>query len=493
MQKLGCTALAVLMLGACSQQNSGDTPGDDNTATASSAIDDGEERAVRPPTDPFPSTYKPYPSDVVLIAGATILTGAGEQIDDGSILMQDGKIMAVGAAGNVETPDGARVIDAEGKWVTPGIIDVHAHLGNDPAPANPSTRDVGEWGSPNTAQSWVEHGVWPQDAAFARALAGGLTSMQVLPGSGNLFSGRSVILKNVPERTVQGMKFPDAPYGIKMACGENPRSMFGSKGGPSTRMGNMSGYREAWIEAERYKKSWEDYWQAFEEWTGKDEDKPEAPDRDLKVETLAGVLSGDINVSMHCYRADEMVFVIDMAKEFGYQVNAFHHAVEAYKVADYLAENGICAAVWADWWGFKMEAYDGVLENAALVHAQPGSCAIIHSDSETGIQRLNQEAAKAMDAGQRIGLDIQPKDAIAWITANAAKSIGILDQTGTLETGKMADVVIWSGNPFSVYTKAELVFIDGALIYDRSDPERSPRVDFEIGQLDYKHTGGAGQ
>ena len=336
MQKLGCTALAVLMLGACSQQNSGDTPGDDNTATAFSASDDGEERAVRPPTDPFPSTYRPYPSDVVLIAGATILTGAGEQIDDGSILMQDGKIMAVGAAGDVETPDGARVIDAEGKWVTPGIIEVHAHLGNDAAPANPSTRDVGEWGSPNTAQSWVEHGVWPQDAAFARALAGGLTSMQVLPGSGNLFSGRSVILKNVPERTVQGMKFPDAPYGIKMACGENPRSMFGPKGGPSTRMGNMSGYREAWIEAERYKKSWEDYWQAFEEWTGKDEDKPEAPDRDLKMETLAGVLSGDFNVSMHCYRADEMVFVIDMAKEFGYQVNAFHHATEAYKVADYL-------------------------------------------------------------------------------------------------------------------------------------------------------------
>ena len=175
------------------------------------------------------------------------------------------------------------------------------------------------------------------------------------------------------------------------------------------------------------------------------------------------------------------------------KVTTFHHAIEAYKVADYLAKNNVCAAMWADWWGFKLEAYDMVPENAALVHEQPNSCAIIHSDSATGIQRLNQEAAKAMAAGRRIGIDVEPKDAIVWITGNPAKAMGISDQTGTLETGKMADVVIWNRNPFSVYAKAENVYIDGALMFDRSDPARSPRMDFEIGQLDNGHTGGAGQ
>ncbi len=507
MQKLRWTALAVLMLGACSQegadnaanadaaeQHGGESAAANATSAATGSKSDREEGPVRPPVDPYPSTYAPYPSGAVLITGATILTGAGDRIDNGSILIQDGKIAAVGAA--VAAPDGATQIDAGGKWVTPGIIDIHSHLGDYPSPSTDSTSDGNEATSPNTAQVWAEHSVWPQDAGFTRALAGGITSLQVLPGSANLFGGRSSILKNVPSRTVQGMKFPGAPYGLKMACGENPKRVYGDKGGPGTRMGNMAGYRAAWIEAQGYKKQWEDYWEAYEKWSAEDdheEDAPEAPARDLKLETLAGVLSGDIRVNMHCYRADEMVQVLDMAKEFGYKVSAFHHAIESYKVADYLAENGVCAAMWADWWGFKLEAYDAVTENAALVHAQPNSCAIIHSDSAAGIQRLNQEAAKAMAAGNRIGIEIAPEDAIAWITANPAKSMGVLDQTGTLEAGKMADVVIWNGNPFSVYAKAERVFIDGALMYDRSDPKRSPRMDFEIGQQGNDFTGGAGQ
>lgn len=330
-----------------------------------------------------------------------------------------------------------------------------------------------------------------------RALAGGVTSLQILPGSANLFGGRSAIIKNVPSRSVQGMKFPDAPYGLKMACGENPKRVYGERGGPGTRMGNMAGYRSAWIDAASYMKKWDDYWAAHEKWAQNDDDDkgdaPEAPGRDLKLETLAGALRGDIRVNMHCYRADEMVQVLDMANEFGYQVTTFHHAIEAYKVADYLAENDVCAAVWADWWGFKLEAYDTVTENAALVHAQPGGCAIIHSDSSVGGQRLNQEAAKAMAAGRRIGVDISPEVAISWITANPAKAMGVFDDTGTLEAGKMADVVVWNQNPFSVYAKAEQVYIDGALMYDRSDPARSPRMDFEIGQHDNGFTGGAGQ
>ncbi len=503
MQKTRWTALAVLMLGACSPQNGEQNDAQDGGGEAASAAQqkpadaDSDNGPVRPPLDPYPSTYAPYQGETVLITGATVLTGTGERIDNGSVLIENGKIAAVGAGDAVSAPEGARTVNARGKWITPGVIDIHSHLGDYPSPSNQSTSDGNEVVSPNTAYVWAEHSIWPQDAGFTRALAGGVTSMQVLPGSANLFGGRSVVIKNVPARSVQGMKFPNAPYGLKMACGENPKRVYGDRGGPGTRMGNFAGYRSAWIEAEAYKKKWDDYWSAHEEWADDDSDDkgdaPEAPSRDLKLETLAGVLNGDIRINMHCYRADEMVQVLDMAKEFNYQVTTFHHAIEAYKVADYLAENDVCAAVWADWWGFKLEAYDTVGENAALVHAQPGGCAIIHSDSATGIQRLNQEAAKAIADGRRAGIDIAPKDAIAWITANPAKAMGVLDHTGTLEAGKMADIVVWNQNPFSVYAKADKVFIDGALMYDRDDPARSPRMDFEIGQRDNGFTGGAGQ
>ncbi len=203
--------------------------------------------------------------------------------------------------------------------------------------------------------------------------------------------------------------------------------------------------------------------------------------RDLEKETLAGVLSGEILVQNHCYRADEMAQMIDIAQEFGYKIAAFHHAVEAYKIADLLAKEGICADVWADWWGFKMEALDGIRENAALLQAA-GACVVIHSDSALGIQRLNQEAAKAMAAGLRMGLSMRAEDAIRWITLNPARALGIGEQTGTLEPGKMADVVLWSGDPFSVYSRAEKVYIDGALVFDRNDPSKQPSTDFSLGQ-----------
>lgn len=500
---------AIMLISACAKEQEESAEAAAETAAPAAAKGAAEEQApasdkiVRPPVDPYPSTYAPYPSEATLISGATVLTGNGERIDDGAVLMVDGKIAAVGPASSITAPEGAIRIDAAGKWVTPGVIDIHSHLGVYPSPSTASTSDGNEATSPNTAQVWAEHSVWPQDPGFTRALAGGVTTLQVLPGSANLFGGRSVVLKNVPARTVEAMKFPGAPYGLKMACGENPKRVYGDKGGPSTRMGNFAGYRAAWIEAAAYKKKWENYWAEAEEFyseNGGDEDEkendekaPEPPTRDLRLETLAGALSGDILVNMHCYRGDEMAHVINMAEEFGYKVASFHHGVEAYKVADLLAENGICAALWADWWGFKLEAYDSVRENIALVDAQPNSCAIVHSDSEYGIQRLNQEAAKAMADGTRIGLDIPREHAIEWITANPAKAMGIIDKTGTLEEGKMADVVLWSGDPFSVYSLAEKVFIDGALMYDRDDETRSPRTDFEVGQRANGFTGGAGQ
>jgi len=434
--------------------------------------------------EPYPSTYEPLPSRPTLIVNATLLTGTGQRIPNGSLLMAQGRISRVIEGSQAASAAEADVIDAEGRWVTPGLIDVHSHLGVYSSPGVAAHSDGNEMTAPVTAQVWAEHSVWPQDPGFSRALAGGVTSLQILPGSANLIGGRGVTLKNVPSLSYQGMKFPGAPHGLKMACGENPKRVYGERNqAPSTRMGNLAGYRTEWIAARKYIDDWEEY-----ERRGADNKgtaitgQSVTPVRDLKLETLAAVLRGEILVHMHCYRADEMLTILDMAEEFGYRVSAFHHGVEAYKIADELAAAGVCGALWADWWGFKAEAYDGIQENIALVDRPVGGCSIVHSDSAEGIQRLNQEAAKAMSRGQRVGLDIPPERAIRWLAANAARALGILEQTGTLEAGKMADVVIWNGNPFSVYALADQVFIDGALLYDRHDPGRQPVSDFELGQ-----------
>ena len=472
---VGAALLAAAPLAGCATGGPAEPP---ETAAGRSASTAAKGEPA--PAAPFPSTYRPLPSEPTLIEGATVLTGTGERVDGGSVLLVDGRIAAVGRG--LEAPAGARRVDGAGRWVTPGIIDVHSHLGVYPSPGADAHSDGNEATDPVTAEVWAEHSVWPQDPGFLTALAGGVTAMQVLPGSANLIGGRSVTLKNVPSRTVQGMKLPGAPYGLKMACGENPKRVYGNRGrAPSTRMGNVAGYRAAWIEAAFYAEEW----RRWEEDRRKGEVDPddEPPERDLGLETLAGVLAGEILVHNHCYRADEMAQMLDVAREFGYRVTAFHHAVEAYKVADLLAENDVCAAMWADWWGFKLEAYDGIRENVALVDRREGGCAIVHSDSEDGIQRLNQEAAKAMAAARRAGVDVPRERAIRWITANPARALGILDETGTLEPGKAADVVVWSGDPFSVYALAEKVFVDGALLYDRSDPARQPENDFTLGLL----------
>jgi len=437
------------------------------------------------PKDPFPSTYKARASAPTLIRNTTILTGTGEEIAGGSILMSDGKITEIGS--NIGVPAGATVIDGRGKFVTPGIIDIHSHLGVYPSPGIQSTSDGNEATKPTTPEVRAENSVWPQDAGFTRAIAGGTTTLEILPGSANLIGGRSVVLKNVWARTVQEMKFPGAPYDLKMACGENPKRVYREKGGPQTRMGNMAGYRAAFEKATEYEHKWKKYWS--DKKAGKEVD---APDRDFGLETLAQVLEKQIWVQMHCYRGDEMAFMIDISKEFGFKIAAFHHAIEAYKVADLLRDNDICAVTWADWWGFKLEAYDGIQENIALVDAA-GACAMIHSDSEVFVQRLNQNVALAMAAGRRIGLDIPRGRAVRWMTANPAKALNILDKVGTLEKSKMADVVLWTGDPFSVYSHAEKVYVDGWLAYDRDNPKRSPRADFELGQVGEGSTGGAGQ
>ena len=436
----------------------------------------GAQPAQSQPPSPLPdayaSTYKPFPSRATVIRNATILTAAGPAIERGSILLQDGKVASIGA--NVNAPSDALVIDAEGKWVTPGVIDTHSHLGVYAAPGIESLQDGNEMTSPNTAEVSAEHSLWPQDPQFDLSLAGGVTTMQILPGSANLFGGRGVTVKNVPSRTAEGMKFPGAPYGLKMACGENPKRVYGGRNtAPQTRMGNVAGFRRAWQSAVEYRDS-------LRRWKSSGSDPEKRPARNLQLETLAAALDGEILVHNHCYRADEMATMINIAREFGFKIASFHHAVEAYKVRDLLAAHDICASMWADWWGFKLEAYDGIRENIALVD-RANACAIVHSDDANGEQRLNQEAAKALRAAAEAGLAIDRAQAIKWLTLNAAKALGIDKATGSLEAGKNADVVVWSGDPFSVYSRAEQVFIDGALMYDRRDPAKQPRRDFITG------------
>jgi len=422
----------------------------------------------------YPSTYRPLPSAPTLITNVNIYDGAGGLIENGSVLMQDGKIAAIGQ--NLTAPEGATVIEGAGKWVTPGIIDIHSHLGVYASPNVNAQSDGNEITNPNTAEVWAEHSIWPQDPGFERSLAGGVTVMQILPGSANLFGGRAVTVKNVPALTYQAMKFPGAKQGLKMACGENPKRIYGTRNQfPSTLMGDVAGYRAGWAAAADYKREWDDYAAKL-----KKGETATQPKRDLKLDTLAAVLEGKILVQMHCYRADEMATMIDIMKEFGYHIAAFHHAVESYKVAGLLAENGICSGMWADWWGFKMEAYDTIRENIPFVH-NAGACAIVHSDSAIGMQRLNQEAAKALAHGRRAGVEITKAEAWTWLSLNPAKALGIDGLTGSLAAGKNADVVLWTADPFSVYARAEKVYVDGALVFDENDPAHQPVSDFRLG------------
>ena len=468
MRSLSTTlGLAVLVVGCASAgaRTTSTAPASQSSTTTAAAQDTAG--GIGPQ---YASTYQRHANPPVLIRNATIMTATGQEIQGGSILLRDGKIVAVGTA--VDAPSDATVVDGTGKWVTPGVIDTHSHLGVYAAPGTFAESDGNEATRPVTAEVWAEHSFWPQDPQIPLAIAGGVTTIQALPGSANLIGGRSAVLKLIPGRSVQEMKFPGARYGLKMACGENPKRVYGQRGGPSTRMGNMAGYREAFIGAQNYRRRW-DKW-------NKDH-SGDAPDRNLRNETLAEVLRGNILVQNHCYRADEMMQMLDLAREFGFKIRSFHHAVEAYKIADVLAREGTAASIWADWWGFKQEAMDGIYENAALLQ-QAGARAVIHSDDAGGIQRLNQEAAKAMYHGRRAGIPITRDQALRWFTANPAWALGLDSIVGTLEPGKMADVVVWSADPLSVYAQAVQVYNDGWLIYDRADKARQPKTDFMLGQ-----------
>jgi imidazolonepropionase-like amidohydrolase len=425
----------------------------------------------------------------IAIVGASLLLGDGTHVDEGTIVWVDGRIRALGR--DVRPPSGARVVDGKGKFVSPGIIDTHSHLGVYAVPSTRATADGNEMTDPTTPYVFSEHAFWPQDPGIERAVVGGVTTIQVLPGSGNVVGGRAVTLKLGSAIEARALRVLDAPNGLKMACGENPKRVYGDSGRqPMSRMGSVSKLRQSFMKARSYRAAQQRFARERADWeraraeaiaAGQafTRDEPLGPDRDLGSETLADALDGKIKVHVHCYRADEMVLMVALARELGFRIASFHHAVEAYKIADVLAAEGIGASMWADWWGFKLEAWDAIEENISMV-AAAGGIAIVHSDSAHGIQRLNQEAAKALAAGRRAGLPLSEDEAIRWLTSNPARVLGIDGRTGSLAAGKDADVVVWDRHPLSIYARAERVFVDGAEVFDRAAPG-ARWSDFEVG------------
>ena len=353
----------------------------------------------------------------------------------------------------MQAPANATVINAAGKWVMPGIIDSHSHIALD--------NDVNEATSPITPHMMMKDAFDYNDKAIYRALAGGVTTSLLLHGSVNMIGGQAVVIKHKYGLGRDELLFPGAPQSIKFASGENPKRVYGQRQQlPSTRMGNFTVMRQAFLDARDYMRDWDDYNAKAKK--GDKDARP--PKRDLKLEALADILRGKLLVQIHCYRADEFLTEMALANEFGYKVRAFHHALEAYKVADKIAANGVAIATWPDWWGFKYEAIDGIPWNA-VISMHKGVRVALKSDSEDVTRRLNQEAGKIMHYG-----NISEEDALKMITLNPAWIIGVDDRVGSLDVGKDADITIWNNYPLSSAALADQVLIDGDLYFDRSLP-----------------------
>jgi imidazolonepropionase-like amidohydrolase len=398
------------------------------------------------------SARMPAPG-VTVIQNATILTVSHGTIDKGSILIRNGKIAEVGR--NVSVPSGATVIDAAGKYVMPGIIDCHSHIGVDGG--------VNEGSVSVSSMVGIEDVLDPEDMDIYRALAGGVTSSNVLHGSANAIGGKNQVIKLRWGKDAQSLKFEGAMPGIKFALGENPKRSNRAGGAsadaryPGTRMGVMDTIREAFVEAKAYQRRWADYRAK----AAKGDKTALAPGRDLRLEPLVEVLEGKRLVHAHSYRSDEILQLLRVAEEMGFKIATLQHVLEGYRVADEIAKHGAGASTFSDWWAYKVEAYEATPYNAALM-TERGVVVSINSDSAEEDRHLNQEAAKMMKYG-----GMSETEALKLVTLNPAKQLRIDNRVGSIDVGKDADLVIYTNHPLSVYSVAEQVLIDGTVYFDR--------------------------
>ncbi|MGE0882018.1 MAG: amidohydrolase [Blastocatellales bacterium] len=392
-------------------------------------------------------------SEEILIRNATVMTASHGTIEGGSILIRNGKIAAVGKASDVKAGANAKVIDATGMYVTPGFVDSHSHTALDGT--NEGSLSV-------TAMVRMYEVVNPTDINIYRQLAGGMTTIHQLHGSANAIGGQNSIIKLKWGKPYEQMRVSDAPRTIKFALGENPkRSNSGARPGvqprfPATRMGVEEVIREAFTQGREYIKEWDDY-----EAAKKRGENPLPPRRDLKLEAMADILRGKIDIHSHCYRADEIVMLMRLCEEFGVKVHTLQHVLEGYKVAPEIAKHGASASILPDWWAYKMEAYDAIPFNAAIM-TRRGITVAIHSDSNEHARRFYQEAGKMMKYG-----DLTEEEALRLVTLNAAIEIRLDHRIGSIDVGKDADLVLFNGHPFSVYSRPEMTMIEGEVYFDR--------------------------
>jgi imidazolonepropionase-like amidohydrolase len=394
----------------------------------------------------------------IVVQNATVLTITKGSFK-GSVLIRDGKIVEVGE--KVMVPPGAQVIDAAGQYVMPGIIDCHSHIAAD---------SINEGSVSVSSMVGIEDVIDPEDIAIFRALAGGVTTANILHGSANSIGGKCTVIKMRWGKDADGIKFENAKPGIKFALGENPKrqgmaTTGGRRGGadtasnlryPGTRMGVEDVIRQAFTEAKQYQKDWQDY-QAKKS-TGA---QIIPPKRDLKLEPLVEVLEGKRFVHAHCYRADEILMLLRVADEFGFKIKTLQHVLEGYKVAKEIAAHGAGASTFSDWWGYKVEAYDAIPYNAAIM-LKKGVLVSLNSDSAELMRRLNTEAGKTMKYG-----GLTETEALSLITINPAKQLEIDNRVGSIEAGKDADLVIYDKHPLSSFAKVQKVIIDGSVYFER--------------------------
>ena len=401
----------------------------------------------------FAQTARP---SVVAIRGGTILTVTRGTIENGTIVLRDGRIAAIGGPGT-DIPSGAEVVDAKGRFVTPGIIDAHSHI---------AAESINEGGTTVSSMTGIEDVLDPTDVSIYRDLAGGLTVANVLHGSANPIGGKNQVIKLRWGKNARGLIFDGAPPGIKFALGENPKDMrqFGQSGPrryPVTRPGVEFVIRDAFSRAKAYQREWQEY-----ERQRKTGTEVSMPRRDLQLEPLVEILEGKRLVHSHTYRADETLMLMRLADEMGFKVATFQHVLEGYKVADEMAKHGAGGSTFSDWWAYKIEAEDAIPYNAAIMHKR-GVLVSINSDSAEHARRLNTEAAKSMHWG-----GLTEDEVLAFVTINPARQLKIDSRVGSLEVGKDADVVIWNKHPLSTYAIVDRVYIDGVQYYDRLAEER---------------------